>query len=111
MKGRPTSGVGLTLNPQAQGATFGTKFLNRPDAARNPARMAFEHRHINRACWARGLGALVIASIIAASAGCRATPTDVDPIPERTDLAEVCRVDGKWLSPIGSGNHALVGEW
>jgi hypothetical protein len=36
----------------------------------------------------------------------------IDPIPERTDVQEKCRVDGKWLtsSPFAPGNHAIVGE-
>lgn len=36
----------------------------------------------------------------------------IDPIPERTDVHEQCRVDGKWLhsSPFAAGNHAIVGE-
>jgi hypothetical protein len=33
----------------------------------------------------------------------------IDPEPERTDLQEVCTIDGKWLSPIGPGNHPLPG--
>jgi len=33
----------------------------------------------------------------------------VDPIPERTDVQEVCRIDGKWLTPHGPGNHPLAG--
>lgn len=70
--------------------------------------MAFEHLHINRARWAGGLVALALVSVIFVSAGCRAT--DADPIAERTDLAEVCRIDGTWLRPFGPGNHALVGE-
>jgi hypothetical protein len=35
---------------------------------------------------------------------------EVDPIPERTDVHEVCRIAGKWLGPYGPGNHAIVGE-
>jgi hypothetical protein len=35
---------------------------------------------------------------------------DADPIPDQTDLQEVCRIDGKWLTPFGSGNHPIVGE-
>jgi hypothetical protein len=35
---------------------------------------------------------------------------EADPIPERTDVHEVCRVAGKWLRPVGPGNHAIVGE-
>ena len=67
-----------------------------------------EHPPINRACWASGLIALVLVSVIFVSAGCGAT--DADPIAERTDLPEVCRVAGKWLTPVGPGNHAIVGE-
>jgi hypothetical protein len=36
--------------------------------------------------------------------------TDVDPIPERTEVQEVCRIDGKWLGPYGPGNQPLAGE-
>jgi hypothetical protein len=32
----------------------------------------------------------------------------VDPVPERTDVQEVCRIDGKWLTPHGPGNHPLA---
>jgi hypothetical protein len=35
---------------------------------------------------------------------------EVDPIPERTDVRDVCRIAGKWLGPFGSGNHAIVGD-
>jgi hypothetical protein len=37
---------------------------------------------------------------------------NADPIPERTDLQEVCRIDGKLLTPLGTGpgNHVIVGE-
>jgi hypothetical protein len=35
---------------------------------------------------------------------------EADPIPERTDVHEVCRIEGKWLGPFGPGNHAIVGE-
>jgi hypothetical protein len=36
----------------------------------------------------------------------------IDPIPERHDVSERCRIDGKWLhsSPFAPGNHAIVGE-
>jgi hypothetical protein len=64
--------------------------------------------HINRARWASRLVALVLVSVIVVSVGCAAT--DIDPIAERTDLPEVCRVEGKWLNPFGPGNHALAGE-
>jgi len=40
----------------------------------------------------------------------RIRPTDVDPIPERTDVQEVCRIDGKWVTPYGPGNQPLAGE-
>ena len=33
----------------------------------------------------------------------------LDPEAERTDLQEVCTLEGKWLSQIGPGNHALPG--
>jgi hypothetical protein len=33
----------------------------------------------------------------------------IDPEAERTDLQEVCTVQGKWLSGIGPGNHAFPG--
>ena len=64
--------------------------------------------HIHRVCRASALVALVLTSVIFVSAGCGAT--DADPIAERTDLPEVCRVEGKWLTPVGPGNHALAGE-
>ena len=32
-----------------------------------------------------------------------------DPEAERTDLEQVCTIEGKWLSQIGPGNHALPG--
>lgn len=35
---------------------------------------------------------------------------DVDPIPERTEVQEVCRIDGKWLGPYGPGNQPLAGR-
>ena len=35
---------------------------------------------------------------------------DVDPVVERTDAQEICRLDGKWLSPSGPGNRPLVGS-
>jgi hypothetical protein len=35
---------------------------------------------------------------------------DLDPIPERTDVQEVCRIDGKWVRPNGPGNQPLAGE-
>jgi hypothetical protein len=35
---------------------------------------------------------------------------DVDPIPELTEVQEVCRIDGKWLGPYGPGNQPLAGE-
>jgi hypothetical protein len=35
---------------------------------------------------------------------------DLDPIPERTDVREVCRIDGKWVTPNGPGNQPLAGE-
>lgn len=66
-----------------------------------------EQPPINRPCWASGPIALVLVSVIFASAGCGA---DADPIAERTDLPEVCRVPGKWLTLVGPGNHALAGE-
>ena len=40
----------------------------------------------------------------------RIRPTDVDPIPERTDVQEVCRIDGKRVTPYGPGNQPLAGE-
>ena len=36
--------------------------------------------------------------------------TDVDPIPELTEVQEVCRIDGKWLGPYGPGNQPLAGD-
>lgn len=33
----------------------------------------------------------------------------VDPVAERTDVEEVCRIDGKWLTAHGPGNHPLAG--
>jgi hypothetical protein len=35
---------------------------------------------------------------------------DVDPIPELTEVQEVCRIDGKWLGPYGPGNQPLAGD-
>jgi hypothetical protein len=40
----------------------------------------------------------------------RFRPPDVDPVLQRTDVQEVCRIDGKWLEPYGPGNHPLAGE-
>lgn len=40
----------------------------------------------------------------------RIRPTDVDPIPERTDVQEVCRIEGKWVTPYGPGSQPLAGE-
>jgi hypothetical protein len=36
--------------------------------------------------------------------------TDVDPIPELTEVQEVCRIDEKWLGPYGPGNQPLPGD-
>jgi hypothetical protein len=40
----------------------------------------------------------------------RCATFDVDPVSERTDVQQICRLDGKWLSASGPGNHPLVGK-
>jgi hypothetical protein len=53
-----------------------------------------------------GVLAALLASCQIAGVACIFTP---DPESERTDLREVCTIEGKWLSRIGPGNHALPG--
>jgi hypothetical protein len=50
----------------------------------------------------------IVVCVIFVVQSCRAI--DVDPIAELTGLPEVCRVEGKSLTTVGPGNHALVGE-
>ena len=64
--------------------------------------------HNNGTGRAGGLLALAVISVIFVVPNCGTI--DADPIAERTDLPEVCRVDGKWLNPFGPGTHALAGE-
>ena len=63
--------------------------------------------HTDRTGWSSAV-ALVVVSVVFVVPSCGAI--DVDPIAERTDLPEVCRVEGKSLTTVGPGNHALVGE-
>lgn len=51
---------------------------------------------------------LVVAAFV--FVGPRFRTTELDPIPELTEVQEVCRIDGKWLGPYGPGNQPLAGE-
>jgi hypothetical protein len=49
----------------------------------------------------------LVTAIVSSGLATVACVFTTDPETERTDLQEVCTIDGKWLSPIGPGNHAL----
>jgi len=63
------------------------------------------HQRVRNGGAAAGL--LVVAAVVVFIVLRFRSATD-DPVPERTDVQEVCRIDGKSLTPHGPGNHPLA---
>ena len=68
---------------------------------------ALERRGSRSAFTTAGVLKAILPVYLVAIGACRFAT--IDPEAERTDLQEVCTVEGKWLSGIGPGGHAFPG--